>query len=441
MCNTTPTQHNTDQQWPARTGKICVNLYNTKHNFIPYCQVNMGNCNTKCSYCEGRTDSDHRSEDCREPSTCTCKCCVGGAHDVAQKTSAIATGVGLTIGGIALCLLSGGIAAPFVGAAVAGTGVSSAANGITKAARGEKMDAADFFIDTGVGAASGLLTAGGGAAGGLLKKATEEGVKMTVKETAKHIAFKTAVMGATGCGQAAMAEGINCTKPLEKEKKEKGEKREFNPHCLWVGAAVGALGAAGSSISKGAANRIADGCASNVAGSVLNSRGVVKTATRFGGEAVTGATKGAVNAAGKFAVKPKDSRSFDLHELWAGAATGGASSLCRDATGNLIKNYASKPEVSSSSTPATTRYANIASNNSGKRFMIRAGSAVVETTATEVIQQAKQEATGEVDKTRHFGKSFSIGLFESMNSNLGRYPEKYSTRKSRLKNETKESLT
>ena len=236
-------------------------------------------------------------------------------------------------------------------------------------------------------------------------------------------------MGATGCAQALMAEGANYSlKPLEKEKQERGEKKQFNPHCVWVGAAVGALGAAGSSLSKGAANKVADQFANKATGNILTSRGVMKCATRVVGETATGAGKGTINAAGKLA-KPEGPARFDAHEVWAGAATGGVSSLCSDATKNAIKGVAPKPKVPTSTTTEPSK----GLSNGQKRFAIRSGSAFVETAATEGIQQAKQAASGQDDETRHFGRSFSIGLFESINTKVGRYSEKHSTRVSHKK--------
>eukprot|EP00111_Clytia_hemisphaerica_P001363 TCONS_00003873-protein len=95
----------------------------------------MGTSQSKCSYCQNHESDNHSSYWCEGSFSCTCKCNVGGDHDVAQKTAAIAGGVGAAVGGVALTVLTGGI-----GGMALGAGVSSATNGITAIAKKRKNE-------------------------------------------------------------------------------------------------------------------------------------------------------------------------------------------------------------------------------------------------------------------------------------------------------------
>lgn len=220
----------------------------------------MGSSQSKCSNCKNRRDSSHSG--CESPSWCTCDCNVGGGHDVAQKTAAIAGGAASIVGGILLTIFTGGVFG-FVAAGVAlGVGVSSATNGITAAAKKEKMNAASYFIDTGVGVAGGALT--GGADGAASNLAATTGVK---------VAVGTGLGAVAGPAAGAAGEGAI----LGKKRIDGDVKSKYNPHAIWAGGVIGHFGGA----AAGAIGAMTNTLANTV--TIVN-RGVAKGFTRAGTE-------------------------------------------------------------------------------------------------------------------------------------------------------------
>lgn len=141
----------------------------------------MGNQNTKfiCSYCE---DGNHNQ--CSNKISCNCKCNIGGLADVTQKGLALTTGFAMAAGGLVLTLGTGGLAIP-LGGSLMGAGISSAYQSIEKTIKGERINGAEYCLDVGFSAVTGVLTGGIGASGEVIAAtATKVGAqKLAIRAT------------------------------------------------------------------------------------------------------------------------------------------------------------------------------------------------------------------------------------------------------------------
>jgi hypothetical protein len=116
----------------------------------------------RCKSCKEGLCSETDGSICQEPYKCPCKCAVGSKEDTINKAATIGGGVALFAGGTALAMLAP-IALPGVmlmGGIIGSAGASAAIHGIQKSVAGEKISNQELAYDVGVGAVSGLLTAG-----------------------------------------------------------------------------------------------------------------------------------------------------------------------------------------------------------------------------------------------------------------------------------------
>src|SRR5438128_1908222 len=120
-----------------------------------------------CNKCE-KGNCDYFSQEnssCVEYVTCTCQYNVNGVNDFLQKVSAIGGGIITAGAGIGLSVASGGLLIPFVSGPMVGVGFSSVIKGIEKFIKKEKIEAKDYLLEVGFGAATGVFTGGVGAVG------------------------------------------------------------------------------------------------------------------------------------------------------------------------------------------------------------------------------------------------------------------------------------
>ena len=94
-------------------------------------------------------------KNCESRLRCDCQCNIGGVADVAQKVLTTTVGVGAFAGGLALTIVTGGLAIP-VGGALMGAGVSTAYQGVEKSIRKERINAKGLVVDAAFGAATGI---------------------------------------------------------------------------------------------------------------------------------------------------------------------------------------------------------------------------------------------------------------------------------------------
>ncbi|CAF1267297.1 unnamed protein product [Adineta steineri] len=211
-----------------------------------------------------------RHGSCENDWQCDCECNVNGAADVTQKTLAIGGGVALAVGGIALTIATGGLAAVLFGGVMAGAGISSTFNGAEKAIRRKRIDGKGYAADVAVGAVTGVLTGGMGAAGEVIaanaaKQVAAEGLKIG----ATKLAVRAATGAVTGVAAKAMDEVKQCS-TTDKKWKDYGKSFDENGKqngtaTAWIAsAAVGGLGGASTHISSNFTKSVASGVGKSV---------------------------------------------------------------------------------------------------------------------------------------------------------------------------------
>ncbi|KAI8511523.1 NEDD4-binding protein 2 [Branchiostoma belcheri] len=237
----------------------------------------MGNSisDSRCSRCKGCPRCGDGEEwrtctcRCRKKVTCTCKCNVGTGHDIAQKASAITAGTLLGAGGIALTVLTGGVAIPIVGGMLAGAGISSAIHGTVKAITKKKISGKEYGVDVTVGFVTGVI--GGGGVAATESVATVAAGKV-VNEACKRGATKLGIRVAGGVissvASTAVEEAGNCAKGRKKWK-DYGKDPKIWGKGVAIGAAGGIASHTISNIKKVAspAQKLASNTASGNGGS------------------------------------------------------------------------------------------------------------------------------------------------------------------------------
>ncbi|KAI8502921.1 NEDD4-binding protein 2 [Branchiostoma belcheri] len=180
---------------------------------------------------------------CSEEVTCTCKCNVGKPHDVLQKLASIAVGAVLVVGGAALTVGSGGMAAfPILGGMVGGAGLSSTIHGVVKAGKGEKISASEYFVDVGVGAVTGAVGSGGTI---VTEALAQDLAASAAKEACKKGGTKLAVRTVGGMTTSLVSTGVEEAGNCFKGKKYWDDYG--NDGAMWAkGAAMGAIAGMGS---------------------------------------------------------------------------------------------------------------------------------------------------------------------------------------------------
>ncbi|CAF1204627.1 unnamed protein product [Adineta steineri] len=218
--------------------------------------------------CHECKKDQHKS--CENEWQCDCDCNVNGAADITQKSLAIGGGVALAVGGIALTVATGGLAAIFIGGAMAGAGVSSTFNGAEKAIRRKRIDGKGYAADVAFGAVTGVATGGMGAAGEVVAANT---VKQVAAQGVKAGAAKLAVRATTGVVTGVAAKAIDEVKQCsttDKEWKDYGKSFDENGKqngtaTAWIAsAAVGGLGGASTHISSNLTKSVASGVGKSV---------------------------------------------------------------------------------------------------------------------------------------------------------------------------------
>jgi len=123
---------------------------------------NWRNKERRCAACLEGLCNETDGSLCQKPYKCPCKCTVGSKEDTIKKVATIGGGVALFAGGTALAIMAAPVALPavLVGGMIGSAGASAAIHGIQKSVAKEKITKPDLTINVGVGAVSGLLTAG-----------------------------------------------------------------------------------------------------------------------------------------------------------------------------------------------------------------------------------------------------------------------------------------
>ena len=182
----------------------------------------------------------NKCNSCENKAKCDCKCNLNRALDVTQKVLATIAGAGMAAGGLALTILSGGLAIP-IGGALMGAGISSAYQGINKSVKQERIDVSEYLIDVSFGALTGVFTGGIGAAGEVVASTVaKQGAKEVTKQAAKQLCVRAVAGGVAGVASKAVDEVKQCA-TTEKKLSEFG--KDNNTSVSWIlSAGTGVLG-------------------------------------------------------------------------------------------------------------------------------------------------------------------------------------------------------
>lgn len=194
----------------------------------------------KCNKCSNRLE---------------CKCVCNRKLQLNTKIVATSVGVATAVSGLAITVLSSGIALPLMGSVLLSAGVSSSFQGVDKIIKNETIKPTDFASDVGLGAVIGGFTGGIGAAS-----------LVVLGSLAKNIAIRSAIGAVTNFGAKAISELKECASN-QKDWKDFGKKlnidgQEWGSVTSWITAGtVGAIGGV-SGYFAGNLNSIGRICAS-----------------------------------------------------------------------------------------------------------------------------------------------------------------------------------
>lgn len=115
----------------------------------------------KCSACqnnecERKYENRHKCVGDKEKLECSCTCQITAAQEITTTAISIGSGIGIAAAGVALTIMTGGLAAIIGGAALVGAGSSLVMTPIQKQITGESMTLTETAIDVGLGATIGM---------------------------------------------------------------------------------------------------------------------------------------------------------------------------------------------------------------------------------------------------------------------------------------------
>lgn len=114
----------------------------------------------KCSACqnnecERKYENRHKCVGKKEKLECSCTCQITAAEEITTTAISIGSGIGLAAAGVALTIMTGGLAAIIGGAALVGAGSSLVMTPIQKQITGESMTLTETAQDIALGATIG----------------------------------------------------------------------------------------------------------------------------------------------------------------------------------------------------------------------------------------------------------------------------------------------
>ena len=239
---------------PGLTEGVAVCTFAEKKCFK---DSDMGKCRPCSDWkCEGKYENRSR---CDDRANCSCTCQEDAEDTTLKAVGSIVGGVAAVGRGVALTVMTGGLAAVFGGAALVGAGSSMVINPISKKASGERMTGKDYVTDIAVGTVIGAASGGIGASSSLLTKGSSGVAKFGVRAGAGVLS------GAAGGAISETGRAI------------KGEEVDAGSvvKSVGVGALCGGLGGAGSHIASNASKAV--------------SGEVTKAAVRIGTQTTAGA--------------------------------------------------------------------------------------------------------------------------------------------------------
>lgn len=115
----------------------------------------------KCSVCqnnecERKYENRHKCVGEEEELECSCTCQITAAQEVVTSAISIGSGIGIAAAGVALTVMTGGLAALIGGAALIGAGSSLVMSPIQKQITGESMSLTETAQDIALGATIGM---------------------------------------------------------------------------------------------------------------------------------------------------------------------------------------------------------------------------------------------------------------------------------------------
>ena len=267
-----------------------------------------------------------RHGNCRSEWKCDCKCRVGCFADVVQKGLACTAGIGVGVGGIALTVATGGLAALLIGGVMAGAGISSAWNGTEKVIKRERINGKSYAWNVVFGAATGLVTGGMGVGGEAI--ATNV-VKSSATEFAKVGAQKLALRTAAGAVSGVAAKTIDEVKECSTtDKKWKDFGKSFNSNGEENGTAVAWI----CSIATGGLGGASSHLSSNL--TKLWETGIEKSITRV---VVSTATAAASDASAQgLNIAVGNQEEYDLKRTLTSATASAITTAAQEGTKNAI---------------------------------------------------------------------------------------------------------